>query len=110
MNASIQRLISNNASSMIITFNSKKKLYKRQISLKMINMKLPILPSKAGWLKKKSKNPFKKWQKRYCRIEDKKFFYYKTEKDIHPLGCLDFDLISGELTETMKDKKIVQFK
>ena len=73
-------------------------------------MKTMALPSKLGWLKKKSPNPMIRWQKRFCRIEEKKFFYYKNEKDIHPLGCLDFDLSSIQFNETKKDKKIVQFK
>jgi len=100
----------NSINSFTISLANKKKLSKRQLSFKSISIKSIALPSKSGWLKKKSPNPMIRWQKRFCRIEEKKFFYYKNEKDIHPLGCLDFDLTSIQLNETKKDKKIVQFK
>jgi len=68
------------------------------------------LPSRIGWLKKKSPTPMIGWQKRFCKIEEKKFFYYKNEKELNPLGCLDFDLVSVNFKETMRDKKIVEFR
>lgn len=68
-----------------------------------------LLPSRCGWLKKMGKNPFKRWTKRFCRIENKKFFYYRNQKELNPLGCLDFDLVFVHFEDVMKDRKIVQF-
>ena len=85
-------------------------LCRMQSSLRLISFKSPNLPSKIGWLKKKSRNPLSRWQKRYCKIEDKKFFYYKNEKELNPMGCLDFDLVTVKCVETMRDKKIVEFR
>lgn len=94
----------------LMNFGGIKKSSKSQISFKISSPVKINLPLKAGWLKKKTPNPLVKWQKRYCRIENKKFFYYKNDKEMHPLGCLNFDLISVKFEENIKDKKIIQFR
>lgn len=85
--------------------------FQKKLSFKINSPAIKIiLPIKIGWLKKQGKNPFKKWKKLFCKIENKKFFYYKSDKDLNPLGCLDFDLIVVKFEEIMEGKKIVRFE
>jgi hypothetical protein len=52
------------------------------------------LPEKAGWLLKRTGNPFKHWQRRYFVLKNKKLRYFHSETDTKPAGSFNFDLIS----------------
>jgi len=52
-----------------------------------------------GWLKKKSPHMVQGWQARFCKLMDKKFYYYKKKDLENPVGVLDFDIVSVVLTE-----------
>jgi len=58
---------------------------------------LAAAPAIEGYLKKKSTNFLRLWQKRYYALKEKKLFYYKNESKDIMLGVLDFDLISVKL-------------
>jgi len=67
-------------------------------------LKKLILPTMEGFLKKKSTNLLKVWQRRYFVLRDKKLYYYPNESKDLMSGCVDFDLISIKL-EKGKDEK-----
>lgn len=52
-----------------------------------------------GWLRKKSPHLVQGWQSRFCRLADRKFFYFKKKDLENPNGILEFDIVSVKLTE-----------
>eukprot|EP00742_Colponemidia_sp_Colp-10_P002997 GILJ01003198.1.p1 GENE.GILJ01003198.1~~GILJ01003198.1.p1 ORF type:complete len:467 (+),score=67.59 GILJ01003198.1:137-1537(+) len=58
----------------------------------------PSLPTKSGYMKKKSPNPLKGWQQRYFRLSDRKLNYYKDHNSKVQLGCINFDIVTVEVT------------
>ena len=71
-------------------------------------LKKLILPTMEGFLKKKSTNLLKVWQRRYFVLRDKKLYYYPNESKDLMSGCVDFDLISIKL-EKGKDEKHLKY-
>ena len=56
--------------------------------------KVYALPTKRGWLKRKTRNVFKPWVTRYFVLSNKLLSFYRKETDIYPCGTLNFDAIS----------------
>lgn len=67
---------------------------------------LDKLPSKRGWLHKKSPSFFKTWQRRYFILYNKKLKYYKNAKEGRYLGIIDFDLVSVQVDSVPRDNPI----
>ena len=68
------------------------------------------LSERCGWLLKHTSNPFKKWQRRYFILKNKKLRYYHKETDTKPAGSFNFDLISLNfqlLRHTKDDMELV---
>ena len=64
---------------------------------------LDKLPSKRGWLHKKSPSIFKSWQRRYFILYNKKLKYYKNAKEGRYLGIIDFDLVSVQVESVPRE-------
>lgn len=67
---------------------------------------LDKLPSKRGWLYKKSPSIFRSWQKRYFILYNKKLKYYKNTKEGRYLGIINFDLVSVQVESIPRDNPI----
>lgn len=63
-----------------------------------------------GWLKKKSPHLVQGWQSRFCKLYDKKFVYYKKKDLENPMGILDFDMVSINMTEIKEKGTLIGFK
>ncbi|CAG9329377.1 unnamed protein product [Blepharisma stoltei] len=55
------------------------------------------LPTKDGWLKKRSKNIFHRWQWRYFVLQNKKLSYFRKKTDIQPAYVINFDLVTVDV-------------
>ena len=62
-----------------------------------------------GWLKKKSPHRLQGWQSRYCRVSDRKFFYYRKKDLENPMGVLDFDIVTVVLSEIKENGALTGF-
>ena len=63
-----------------------------------------------GFLKKKSPHLVQGWQNRFCRVFEKKFMYYKKKGEEHPMGILDFELMSFSIAEIKENNVLIGFK
>lgn len=83
--------------------------FKKQFSVYYLEKE--NLPSKEGWMLKKSPIMIKGWGARFCKVKERKFIYYKKKDLDNPNGYIDFDLVSVELVEKRgKDGNILYFR
>lgn len=83
--------------------------FKKQFSVYYLEKE--NLPSKEGWMLKKSPIMIKGWSTRFCKVNDRKFIYYKKKDLDNPNGYIDFDLVSVELEEKRdKEGHIMYFR
>jgi len=66
------------------------------------------LPAIEGYLKKQRPGLLHIWQKRYIILANKKLLYYKDKNLEKFLGCIDFDLISVKIQESLKDPRVFE--
>eukprot|EP01066_Platyproteum_vivax_P010401 Platyproteum_vivax@DN4646_c0_g1_i1.p1 len=66
------------------------------------------LPRLEGFLQKRSPYRLKSWQFRYFRLANRKLTWFKTNKDLIPLGTIDFDLVSATIEEQGSEKVTVK--
>jgi hypothetical protein len=57
------------------------------------------LPSRCGWLQKKSPKFLIGWQWRYFELKDKKLYYFKSTVGRKPKGVINFDLVFVEMVD-----------
>jgi hypothetical protein len=57
------------------------------------------LPTKCGWLQKKSPKFLVGWQWRYFELKDKKLYYFKNTVGRKPKGVINFDLVSLKIVD-----------
>jgi PH domain/Permuted papain-like amidase enzyme, YaeF/YiiX, C92 family len=55
------------------------------------------LPFRSDWLEKKTTGILKRWQSKYCVLEDKVFRYFNKRDLKHPSGVFNFDQIQVNL-------------
>lgn len=75
------------------------------------NKRISVRPLEAleGWFKKKSPHIVQGWQKRFCRIAEKKFFYFKPNDLENPMGVLDFEICAFDFIEIKKNEILTGF-
>lgn len=75
----------------------------KEIKRPMSSFVRKTLETLEGWLKKKSPHIYQGWQTRYCKLQDRKFYYYKQKDLENPMGVLDFDMVSVIFTENKEN-------
>jgi hypothetical protein len=65
------------------------------------------LPSRTGWLQKKSPKFFIGWQWRYFELKDKKLYYFKNTVGRKPKGVINFDLVHVEVVDVKGSNEFV---
>jgi hypothetical protein len=81
------------------------------------NAKLPLtltysavtynLPSRTGWLQKKSPKFLIGWQWRYFELNHKKLYYFKNTVGRKPKGVINFDLVNVEVVDVKDSNEFV---
>lgn len=57
------------------------------------------LPTRSGWLQKKSPKFFIGWQWRYFELKDKRLYYFKNTVGRKPKGVINFDLVTIDIVD-----------